>query len=418
MAHSPKHLDGVGSVLSRTILEGAPRQHGADLTAGDPASGEATALVTGAAIRQAFEGKMLPAPQVQLFRNIDQIFPTRTIARGPVVYTLPRSHRPLRDLCILSNGARFDLFDYISRNRIAGLLVVKGGAVAFEHYDFGNDAGTRWVSMSIAKSISTTLVGVAVHDGFISSVDDMLTDYLPELGGTSYSGVLVRDLLQMTSGVRWDDTHTDPASDRRHMLELQIAQQPGAISRYVASRPRVAAPGTRWNYSTGETHIVGALLHAVVGRWLSDYLSERIWANFGMEADATWWLESARGLEVAGSGISATLRDYGRFGLFMMNDGVVAGRRVLPEGWVREATAPRDIGGNRQDYGYMWWPVAAGDGTYSQRAFSARGIFGQYLYVNPVEQTVIVVWSSRSKPKGAEAIVDNDFFNAVVEVLR
>jgi hypothetical protein len=137
-----------------------------------------------------------------------------------------------------------------------------------------------------------------------------------------------------------------------------------------------------------------------------------------MEAEATWWLESPDGLEIAGSGISATLRDYGRFGLFMMTDGVVNGRRVLPEGWVREATASRTVGGEPLDYGYMWWPVAGADGSFAQRAFSARGIFGQYIYVNPEEQVVIAVWSARSKPKGAEAILDNDFFNAAVEALR
>src|SRR5690606_31159036 len=119
---------------------------------------------------------------------------------------------------------------------------------------------SRWISMSMAKSISTTLVGAAIQDKLIKSVDDPLTRYLPELAGGGYDGVSIRHLLQMTSGVRWDDTHTDPSSERRRMLELQIAQEPGAILKFVASRPRIAEPGTGWNYSTGETHVVGALL--------------------------------------------------------------------------------------------------------------------------------------------------------------
>jgi len=371
-----------------------------------------------ATIRNAYAGRLLPGEQVEVFRATDRIFPSRVIARGTSTRPLPAEPHALDGLKIESNGGKFDFFDYVSRNRVAGLLVLRSGKVAVERYELGNGPETRWVSMSMAKSISTTLVGAAIRDGLISGVDAPLVDHLPQLRASSYGDASIRQVMQMTSGVRWDDTHTDAASDRRHMLELQIGQQPGSILDYVARRPRLAAPGTVWNYSTGETHIVGALLHAVLGGWLSDYLSERIWAPAGMEADATWWLESPQGLEVAGAGISATLRDYGRFGLFLLEDGVIGGRRVLPEGWIREATSPRDLGGARLDYGYMWWPVPSRSGTFADGAFSARGIFGQFTYVNPAAGIVIVVLSSRSKPKGAEVILDNDFFNAVVDALR
>lgn len=269
--------------------------------------------------------------------------------------------------------------------------------------------------MSMAKSIATTLVGAAIQDGSIGSVDDPLTRYLPQLKGGGYDSVSIRHLLQMTSGVRWDDTHTDPTSERRIMLDMQIAQQSGAILNFLSRQPRVAGPGTIWNYSTGETHVVGALIHAAVGRWCADYLSEKIWQPFGMESDASWWLEAPHGLEVAGSGINATLRDYARFGQFMLNDGVIGGTRVLPQGWVQEATQPRQVAGQQLNYGYMWWPVAARNGSFADGAYSARGIFGQYIYINPARQLVVVVLSARAKPKGSEVIADNDFFNSVVE---
>lgn len=371
-----------------------------------------------ALVRRVYEGKLLPGIQVDTFRNAEALFATRTVRRGTVTKPLAYAAPQLSDLSIRSRGAEFDLFDYISRNRAAGVLVLKRGRIAFEHYEFGNDARTCWLSMSLAKSISTTLVGAAIQDGHIGSVDELLTAYLPELEGSAYSGTSIRHLLQMTSGVSWDDGHIDPATERRHMLELQIRQKSGSILRFVAQRPRAADPGTLWNYSTGETHVVGALLYAATGRWVADYLSEKIWSTVGMEANATWWLESPHGLEVAGSGFSATLRDYGRFGLFVMQDGVVDGKRVLPPGWVREGGIPRTVGGKRVDYGYMWWPVPAADGSFADDAFSARGIFGQFIYINPREEVVIVVWSSRSKPRGAEAILDNDFFNAVVAALR
>jgi CubicO group peptidase (beta-lactamase class C family) len=367
--------------------------------------------------RNAYAGKLRPDRQLRMFRDDSWVFSTRLVKRGSQVHPLPRAKREIEDLAIHANSTRYDLVDYISRNRIAGLLVLHRGEIHLEHYEFGNDARTRWISMSMAKSIATTLVGAAIQDRLIRSVDDPLTRYLPQLKNGGYDGVSIRHLLQMTSGVRWDDTHTDPKSERRVMLDLQIAQQPGTILNFLSGQPRIAEPGTIWNYSTGETHVVGALIRAAVGRWCADYLSEKLWAPLGMEHDATWWLESPQGLEVAGSGMNASLRDYARFGQFMLNDGVIGSTRVLPEGWVREATQPREIAGKRLDYGYMWWPVAARDGSFADGAFSARGIFGQYIYINPTRQLVIVVLSARAKPKGSEVIADNDFFNSVVAAL-
>lgn len=369
-------------------------------------------------IRNIYAGTLLPQAQVEAFRNSHRLFATRTVPRSGPVQRLPLSEVRLQNLNVRSRGSTYDLFDYVSRNRVAGLLILKNGRLALEHYDLGTDANTRWPSMSMAKSISTTLIGAAIHDGLIDSVDDPLTRYLPDMAGGAYDNASIRHVLQMSSGVRWDDTHTDRDSERRRMLELQIAQQPGAILSYVAQLPRVAVPGESWNYSTGETHVVGALLHAATGCWVADYLSDKIWAKLGMEAEATWWLEAPAGLEVAGSGVSATLRDYGRFGLFVSNNGVIGGERILPEGWMREAVGPRKIGGKQVDYGYMWWPVAGPDGSFEDGAFSARGIFGQFIYINPRKQVVVVVLSSRSKPKGAEAILDNDLFNAVAETLQ
>lgn len=375
-------------------------------------------LIAVSEARDAYAGKLSPNAQLRLFRESQWGFATRTIARGGSVQELPRADNQLQDLVVQSGGKELDLADYLSRNRVAGLLLLKRGRIALEHYDLGIDANTRWISMSMAKSVSTTLVGAAIQDRLIGSVDDQLTRYLPELRGTSYDAVSIRHLLQMTSGVHWDDTHTDADSERRRMLELQIAQQPGAIMKYLANQPRIAAPGSVWNYSTGETHVVGALVRAATGLWCADYLSQKIWSKVGMQSDATWWLEAPGGLEVAGSGINATLRDYARFGSFMANGGATSTEQVLPDGWITAATQPRHVGNARVDYGYMWWPVAGRNGSFADGAFSARGIFGQYIYINPREQVIVVVLSARSKPKGAEAIPDNDFFNSAVSALK
>nr|WP_255536312.1 serine hydrolase [Pacificimonas pallii] len=293
-------------------------------------------------------------------------------------------------------------------------MVVKDGQALLEHYDLGLSPETRWMSMSMAKSVATTLVGCAIKDGFIQNVDELLVTYLPQLRGGGYEPVSIRHLMQMTSGVDWDDTHTDAASHRRHMLALQVAQKGGAILDYMADRSSIAEPGERWNYSTGETHVVGALLKAATGKWLSDYFSEKIWSRIGTEHDAAWWLESPNGLEVAGSGICATMRDYCRFGLFALSGMTLDGEMVVPDDWFREATSIRAAGDDSLPYGYMWWPVPNREGSFDDGAFSARGIFGQYIYINPARNIVITTLSARAKPRYAEVILDNDFFNAVV----
>lgn len=284
-------------------------------------------------IQQLYDGALMPDIQVNTLRNIERLFATATVRHGAAVLPLPAAAKSLGDVGFDSGGKRYDLYDYVSLNRVSGLLVIKDGRIAHESYQFGNTPQTRWTSMSLAKSITATLVGVAIQDGYIECIDDPIVQYLPALEGSAYDGVSVRDLLQMASGVGWNETYTDPLSDRRRMLEVQGTQTPGGVLKLMAKLPRVAAPGTRWNYSTGETHVVGALVRAAVGKPVSQYLSERIWSRVGMESDASWWLESPNGLEVGGSGLSATLRDYGRFGLFLLDEGLAGGERVLPNGW-------------------------------------------------------------------------------------
>lgn len=369
-------------------------------------------------VRQIYDGALYPDIQVRTFRNIDRLFPTRIIKHGTSVYPLPKSDAPLKGVEFTSAGRKYDLYDYMSLNRVSGLLVLKNGKIAFERYELGNTETTRWMSMSVVKSISSTLVGAAIKEGYIKSLDDPITRYLPKLAGSAYEGVTVRNVLQMASGVRWNETYTDPASDRRRMLEAQLAGKPGSILELMRSLPRAAAPGTIWNYNTGETQVVGELIHAAVKRPVAQYLSERIWSKFGMESDATWWLDSPNGQEIGGSGLSATLRDYARFGLFFMNGGLAGGEKILPDGWVAEAGSSKVIGGRRVGYGYMWWiPDAATDPVH-EGAFLARGIFGQYVYLNPREKLVIAVWSARPKPTGMSVINDEDFFAAVAKALH
>ena len=369
-------------------------------------------------VQQVYDGTLMPDMVVSTFRNIERLFPTRVVRKGSHVHPLPASERQLTNVQFTSDGIQYDLYDYVALNRVAGLLVLKNGAIALESYQLGNTQHTRWVSMSIVKSMLSALFGAAIKSGHIRSIDDPITQYAPQLAGGAYDEVTVRNLLQMASGVKWDETYTNPTSDRRRMLALQEAQKPGAILSFMARLPREAPPGTRFNYSTGETQVAAAVLRGAVKRPLADYLSERIWAKFGMESDATWWLESPDGLEIGGSGLSATLRDYGRFGLFMLAGGSAGGEQILPVGWLRDASSPKTVGGQNVDYGYLLWPIPNAAATIHEGAFEARGIFGQHVYMNPRENVVIAVWSALPKPTGKAVVRDYDFFAAVSEALR
>jgi CubicO group peptidase (beta-lactamase class C family) len=368
--------------------------------------------------RQVFDGTMLPGVEVVTFEHSDTLFPVNRVPRGAAVRPLTPASTPLKNVHFQSRGQPYDLFDYLADNRVAGLLVLKNGKVALEDYELGAGPDTRWISFSMAKSVASTLVGAALKQGLIASLDDPLTRYLPQLKGGPYDGVSVRNIMQMASGVKWNETYTDPHSDRRKLLEKQLAQKPGSIVAYMNTLSRAGPPGSIWTYSTGESFMVGALLEAATHKSLATYLSETMWSRLGMEHDATWWLESPGGMGLAGSGLGATLRDYGRFGLLVQQDGVIDGKQIVPAGWFQQAGSAHRIGGKSVDYGYLWWPIPAGDPIH-RGAFQAIGIFGQHLYVNPREKLVIVVLSARPKPDSAFSPIDDiPFFAAVARALQ
>jgi len=369
-------------------------------------------------VRQIYSGEMRPDTQVRWFMHSDEWFPSAPIKKSAAVRPLPRAVTPLSNVHFESNGHRYDLFDYLALNRIAGLLVLKDGKVALEDYELGTSAQTHWPSFSIAKSVTSTLVGAALQDGAIKSLDDPITRYVPALADSVYDTVTIRQALRMASGVDWNETYTDPASDRRKVLELQIQRKPGSLLRYMHDLKRAAPPGTRWHYDTGETNVVGAVIEGATHRRLADYLHEKIWAPWGMESEARWWTESPGGMGIGGSGLSATLRDFARFGWLVLQDGVIEGRRLVPARWFDDAGSGADIGGKFTDYGYFWWTFPR-EQTVHAGAFTGIGIFGQYLYVNRAERVVIAVLSARPKPSTAQEVIeDGDFFAAVVKTLH
>lgn len=369
-------------------------------------------------VRQSYDGALSPELAVTTFRNIDRLFPTRAVAPSVSPRSLPRAPAQLGAVRVAHGDSTLTLDRILDLNRVAAILVLDSGRVALERYRYGNTPRTRWMSMSIAKSITSTLIGAAVREGRIAAITDPVTKYVPALAGSAYDGVSVRDVLMMASGVQWSERYTDPTSDRRRLLEAQIAQRPGGLLDVMRSLPRAAPPGTKNVYSTGETQVAAEIVRGATGRSLSEYLSERIWQRAGMETEARWWIDSSDGIEIGGSGLSATARDFGRFGLFILDDGIVGADTILPAGWVREATTPKVLkDGTPRLYGYLWWTGTTPDAKRDE-AYNAQGIHGQYLYINPTTRTVIVVLSAQPHPTLGSVVDEERIFDAIVSALH
>lgn len=322
-----------------------------------------------------------PMQQVSSYRNIDKIFPTREIVKGNYTLELPYKPQELGRTEFIEADKTWSVNEYFEKQNVAGLLVIKDGDIVFERYALGNTKDSRWISWSVAKSVTSMLIGAAIEDGYIKSVDDKVTDYLPRLKDSAYDQSTIRNLLQMASGVEWDETYADKNAD----INAAPFDTLG-LYEYLRDKPRAAEPGEKFNYNTAETNIAGDLLRSAIGNNLATYLSEKIWKPFGMGADANWMLTAPGGGEQGGCCISATLRDYGRLGLFALADGQLAdGTQVLAEGWMKESTTPSK---GYDGYGYFWW--LGEDGS-----FRGIGIFGQAIYVNPAEKVVIALHSAR-----------------------
>ncbi|MEE2860664.1 MAG: serine hydrolase [Pseudomonadota bacterium] len=369
-------------------------------------------------VEDVYDGHLTPDLAVSTFRNIDRLFPTRTIPASQTPRDLPEAPVDLPGMVSYEVGDEtYDLYDFLSLDNVAGMIVLKDGKVVYETYQRGNTPETRWMSMSVAKSVTSTLVGAAIVDGHIGGLDDMVVDYVPALDGSAYDGVSIRDILLMASGVEWNETYTDPESDRRDLLRAQIEQRPGAAMEVMAALPRAHEPGTHHTYSTGETQVLGEVVHGAVGMPLADYLAQKIWQPYGMEADANWWLDSPNGVEIGGSGLSATLRDFARFGQFFLEGGMVDGKAILPEGWTETAGQPQELtGGETIEYGYMWWPGWT-EPSIADGAFAAIGIQGQNIYINPTRNVVIATHMAQPKPVGREPIDPLVVFDSIAAAL-
>ena len=310
------------------------------------------------------------------FANVDHLAPTRTVAAGNKIKELNYSLLDWDDFRYQVDDELYSLDDFEGREAFRGLIVVQGNNILLEDYADGHEEDTTWISFSVTKSITSMLIGAAIKDGFIASIDDPISDYIIALKGTEYEAVTIRNLLQMSTGIAWNEDYGDPESD----VAIAGTYNGEKLISYLSGLPRVGAPGALYNYNTAESNLAGELLRSAINGNASSYLEEKIWSPYGMEHDAYWLLSSPNGSETGGCCLNATLRDYARIGLFALDGGILGdGTETFAADWMEISTSPSD---QNSGYGLSWWLA-------DEETYYARGIFQQWIYINPNKNLVI-----------------------------
>jgi CubicO group peptidase (beta-lactamase class C family) len=366
-----------------------------------------------------------PENRAEKFRQSEAYFPHRVAMPGDKVLQLPKSK--LADdfeVHYAWEGQWHSIDDFNERTGTNALLILKDGKIVKEIYRNGATPESRFISWSIGKSIISTLVGMAIEDGYIDDVNDLLTKYIPELIGSAYDGVTIRNALQMTSGVEWDEatySFSDLSKPLNRGWEYSIIKHQQRFVDGANELPRANVPGKKFNYSTMDSSILGWLVEKATQQRVTNYLEKRLWQPAGMEFKASWVIDGPEdiGREMGGGMLAASLRDFGRFGLMMSNRGKLNGVQHVSKKWVRAATTPdRKVGGYGKiyegyplGYGYQWWLFPSGK-------FEAQGIYGQFIYVAPKDDVVIIKLSYWPQPWIVPLEIEAyAFFNAVIDAL-
>jgi CubicO group peptidase (beta-lactamase class C family) len=365
-----------------------------------------------------------PDGRAHKFQTAASFFPSRVVHASSETWELPRGKAI--EVSYSWQGKTYSLEEFNVRTYTSALLILKDGAIVTEKYLAGSNPDTRFVSFSTGKSFTSTLVGMALDDGLLESLSDPLTKYLPSLTGSAYDGVTIENALEMSSGVGWDEEAYDWNDTTKPLIDSwngAMVEERYRFVEYANKLPRAHAPGEKFNYNTLESAVLGWLVETVTKKRLATYMEERLWRPAGMESGAAWLLDGPEpiGREMAGGLLLATLRDYGRFGLLMMNGGKARGRQIVSADWVQRATHPQ---GNQvaygklygdEDYplgyGYQWW-------LFPNGRFEAQGVYGQLIYVAPDVDVVIVKLSAWPDAWVPELEMESyAFFDAVIEAL-
>ncbi|MGL9622215.1 serine hydrolase [Bradyrhizobium sp. U531] len=348
------------------------------------------------------------APQldklVGVYSHFDALYPSRAIGRATMPWQFKRAPEP--SIAYSFDNQRLSIADYLKRNPTTGLLIARDDTILYEHYQYARTDHDRFVSQSMAKTLVAMLVGIAVSEGRIKSIDDLVSTYVSGLAGTEYGNTSIRTLLNMSSGVEFSEVY-DGKDDIARLGQALFGDEPKDLAAIVAQfNTRIAPPGTKWHYASVETEILGLVLRAATGTPVADYLHDRIWSAIGTEADASWAIDRS-GQEIAFCCFNATLRDYARLARLLAHDGAWEGRQLIPRQWLLDATTVRPEDGHLAPrvatpyfgYGYQVWLLPG-----EQRRFALLGIRGQVILVDPASKLVMVHTAVQPKPSEPGAL--------------
>ncbi|MDA9561538.1 beta-lactamase family protein [Gammaproteobacteria bacterium] len=356
------------------------------------------------------------------FINIDKIFSvSEPIPASDNPYTFPRRDFVLPETFFFDGEQRL-LSEELEHYKTDGLIVLHNGNLLYENYWNNNSATSKHIAFSVTKSFVSALVGIALDEGLIDNIKDPITKYLPDFKGTGYEGVRIKDILQMSSGVDFNEDYADPKSD---INRFGRATARGSSFRdFAKSLERGREPGTYHHYVSIDTQVLGFLLAEVTGMPLKEYLYKKIWNKIGMEDDAFFIVDN-NGVEMALGGLNATLRDYAKFGELYLNRGKWNGEQVVPASWVDAShttdgphlkPGESELSSSHWGYGLQWWVPGFPDTDYT-----ASGVYNQYIYIDPLTNVVIAKTSSNHRytsEKEYSKAAHVAMFRAIAESIR
>ncbi|HTN68097.1 MAG TPA: serine hydrolase [Dysgonamonadaceae bacterium] len=325
------------------------------------------------------------------FIHMDEYLPIKTVEKADKPFIFPQIENISLPADFVHDGTTYNTLQYIDSSYTQGFIFIQNDTIKYENYWRGQKENIQHISWSVAKSYISALFGIAMEEGFIKSVNQTVDEYLPELKGSGYDGVTIKDVLQMSSGIKFDETYSNPLSDIQQFWLGFVSGE--SQNEFAGSLINERPAGTYNKYVSIDTHVLGMIIAKATGRSLTDYLQEKIWKPIGAEFDA-YWIIDGKGMEMALGGLNACLRDFAKLGRLYLNKGSWEGKQIVPKAWFEASTSSTEEhlqpeSSNSSDpgigYGYQWWVLDGDEGE-----FLAMGVFNQYIYVNPITNTVIV----------------------------
>lgn len=356
---------------------------------------------------------------VENFLHMEDLNETSTLKKSSSPTRLPVNISHQLPKTFQSNGQSIEVQNFIDRSLTTGLMIIHNDTIIFENYMRGLTPQTTHISWSMAKSFVSGMIGIAVEEGKIKSIQDQITDYLPQFKGTGYEGVTIKDALEMSSGVGFNEDYSDFNSDINRFGRYFALGQ--SFEKFALSLKNARKPGSFNHYVSIDTQVLGMVLKKATSKTITEYMQEKIWTPMGMEDDAQWIIDED-GMEMALGGLNATMRDYGKYGLLYLHEGNWFGNQVVPQDWVKQSVATdaphlqpgaNEFSSSDMGYGFQWWIPQEADG-----AFLASGIYNQHIYIQPNRNLVIVKLSGNyhfKTDKNLEKSQHIDFFKSIVQ---